>query len=189
MPSLISTVTQLDDSVLVLAGASQSELGTGGMITKLDAARICTAAGESVLIVGGKRPGVLEDVLAGKPVGTLFLPQSVSLTSRKRWIGYTVRPRGHYVVDAGARRAIERDGKSLLAIGVLDVVGTFEHGDPVLICDSDGFEFARGLTNYSADEARKIKGLRTQQIRAALGTLQYDEVIHRDNLVVTRQQG
>ena len=151
----------------------------------MEAARMCTAAGESVLIVGGKRRGVLEDVLAGKQVGTLFLPQAGSLTSRKRWIGYTVRPRGHYVVDAGARRAIERAGKSLLAIGVVDVVGTFEQGDPVIVCEADGVEFARGLTNYSAVDALKIKGLRTSQIRAALGSLPYDEVIHRDNLVVT----
>jgi glutamate 5-kinase len=184
-PSLISTVTAFDDRIFELAGASKSELGTGGMTTKLDAAKICTAAGESVWIVGGKRPGVLEDVLAGKAIGTLFIAQRGGLASRKRWIGYTVRPRGRYIVDAGARRAIARDGKSLLAIGIVDVVGQFEPGDPVHICDAAGVEFARGLTNYSAADARKIRGLRTSQFRTTLGSAPYDEVIHRDNLVVT----
>ncbi len=188
-PRIIPIVTQLDDRIFELAGASKSELGTGGMTTKLEAARMCTAAGESVLIAGGKRTGVLEDVLAAKPVGTLFLAQGASLTSRKRWIGYTVRPRGRYVVDDGARRAVEREGKSLLAIGIRGVVGSFQTGDPVLVCDGGGVEFARGLTNYSASDAEKIKGLRTSQIRAALGTHPYDEVIHRDNLVVTTRDG
>jgi len=183
-PTVISTVESLDDRIVALAGAGKSELGTGGMATKLDAAKICTAAGESVWIVGGKRPGVLDDVLAGKRVGTLFIAQGGSLASRKRWIGYTVRPRGRYIVDAGARRAIERNGKSLLAIGIVEVTGSFAPGDPVLLCDAEGAEFARGLTNFSADDARKIKGLRTPQIAAALGTLLYDEVVHRDNLVV-----
>jgi glutamate 5-kinase len=183
-PSIIRTVSHLDD-VSALAGNSRSSLGTGGMTTKLEAARMCTAAGEAVLVVGGKRRGVLTDVLAGRLVGTLFLPQSSGLQSRKRWIGFTVRPRGRYIVDAGARRAVERDGKSLLAIGIVDVAGQFDHGDVTTICDSNGVEFARGLSNYSADDARKIRGLRTSQIAAALGSLPYDEVIHRDNLVVT----
>ena len=187
-PSIISTVETVDDRIFELAGASKSELGTGGMSTKLQAAQMCTRAGESVWIVGGKRHGVLEDVLAGKSIGTLFLAQGGALTSRKRWIGLTVRPRGRFVVDAGARRAIERGGKSLLPIGVVDVVGNFEQGDVVTVCDPVGVEFARGLTNYSADDARKIKGLRTSQIRSTPGSLPYDEVVHRDNLVVTNDQ-
>jgi glutamate 5-kinase len=149
---------------------------------------MCTRAGESVWIVGGKQHGVLEDVLAGKTIGTLFLAQGGALTSRKRWIGLTVRPRGRYVVDAGARRAIERGGKSLLPIGVVDVVGHFEQGDVVTVSDPAGVEFARGLTNYSADDARKIRGLRTGQIRSTIGSLPYDEVVHRDNLVVTNSE-
>jgi glutamate 5-kinase len=184
-PALISTVESIDDGILKLAGASRSQLGTGGMTSKLQAAQMCTLAGESVWIVGGKRSGVLREILAAKPIGTLFLAQGGSLASRKRWIGLTVRPRGRYVVDAGARRALEKAGKSLLAIGVLEVVGDFDTGDVVTICDPLGVEFARGLTNYSAADARKIRGLRTPQIQAALGFEPYDEVIHRDNLVVT----
>ena len=187
-PTLIGTVESVDDQVFELAGASKSEFGTGGMSTKLQAAQMCTSAGESVWIDGGKRHGVLEDVLAGKSIGTLFLAQPGALTSRKRWIGLTVRPRGRFVVDAGARRAIERDGKSLLPIGVVDVVGSFEQGDVVTVSDAAGIEFARGLTNYSADDVQKIKGLRTSQIRTTLGSMPYDEVVHRDNLVVTNSQ-
>jgi glutamate 5-kinase len=183
-PSLIRTVTTLDDSIFALAGTSKSRLGIGGMAAKLEAARICTAAGESVWIAEGKRPGVLEDILAGKPIGTLFLAQAGSLTSRKRWIGFTVRPRGKYVVDKGARIAIERNGRSLLAIGITDVVGHFKQGDVITLCDQSGEEFARGLTNYSSVDAQAVKGLRTAQIRAALGILPYEEVVHRDNLVL-----
>ncbi len=185
-PDLISTVESVDDRILELAGAGKSELGTGGMVTKLEAARMCTTAGESVWIVNGKRPGVLEEVMQAKPVGTLFLAQGGGLTSRKRWIGLTVRPRGRYVVDSGARRAIESNGKSLLPIGIVDVVGSFQPGDVVMICDAAGVEFARGLSNYSADDARSIRGLRTHQIHSTRGPLPYDEVIHRDNLVVTK---
>lgn len=184
-PEIISTVSQLDQHVFQLAGTSRSPFGSGGMHTKLQAARMCTSAGESVLIANGKRPGVLRDILAAEPIGTLFLPQGGSLTSRKRWIGYAVRPRGHYVVDAGARRAVELEGRSLLAIGILDVVGSFGQGDVVRICDASGVEFARGLTNFSAKDARRVKGLHTRQISQVLKAPPYDEVIHRDNLVVT----
>ena len=105
--------------------------------------------------------------------------------ARQRWIGATARPRGHYVVDAGARRALESGNKSLLAIGVVDVVGDFDKGDVVGIRDASGQEFARGLTNYATADARRVRGLRTEQLRQVLGTAPYDEVIHRDNLVLT----
>ena len=183
--AVISTVTQLDERVFRFAGESRSALGSGGMHSKLQAARMCTLAGESVLIANGKRSGVLRDIFAGKRVGTLFLPHGGSLPSRKRWIGYTVRPRGHYVVDDGARQAVEGKGKSLLAIGILDVVGSFGQGDVVRICDTRGMEFARGLTNFSAQDAHKVKGLHTHKIRQLLAAPPYTEVIHRDNLVVT----
>ena len=123
---------------------------------------------------------------AGEPVGTLVLAQGQLVTARKRWIGFTVQPRGHLVVDAGARRAVQqRQGRSLLAIGVLEVVGQFGKGEVVALRDADGKEFARGLTNYKADDVRKIKGLRTSEIAQALGHCPYDEVIHRNNMVVT----
>ena len=117
-------------------------------------------------------------------MGTLFLPHGSTLPAWKRWLGYTARPRGRLIVDAGARNAVQNKGKSLLPIGVVQVVGNFGKGDVVALSDPDGVEFARGLTNYSSPDATKISGLRTEQIGEALGTVPYDEIIHRDNLVV-----
>jgi glutamate 5-kinase len=167
------------------ADGSKSALGTGGMQSKLAAARLVTQAGGSVIIASGTRPEPLTRILAGQPVGTLFLAHGPTHRARKRWIGLTARPRGHYIVDEGARKALESGSRSLLAIGVLDVVGDFEKGDVVGIRDPAGREFARGLTNYATLEARKIRGLRTDQARQALGSALYDEVVHRDNLVLT----
>ena len=124
-------------------------------------------------------------ILAGEPVGTLFLAQGQTVAARKRWIGLTVKPRGRLLLDAGARTAIELKGRSLLAAGVVDVEGQFSKGDVVALRGPDGTEFARGLTNYGADEVRRIKGLKTRQIAGVLGHCPYDELIHRDNMVVT----
>jgi glutamate 5-kinase len=168
-----------------MADSDKSTLGTGGMRSKLAAASQVTRAGGSVIISSGTRPNPLTRILAGEQIGTLFLAHGQSHRARKRWIGLTARPRGHYVVDDGARRAIETGTTSLLAIGVVDVVGEFEKGDVVGIRDTAGHEFARGLTNYATADARIIRGLRTHQARKALGAALYDEVIHRDNLVLT----
>ena len=181
----IPLVTNLDDATLALAGASRSALGTGGMRSKLQSAGLATQAGGSVIIASGTRPEPLTRILAGEPVGTLFLPRSTTQAARKRWIGLTARPRGHYVVDPGARAALETGTRSLLAIGVVAVVGEFDKGDVVGVRDPSGHEFARGLTNYATAEARQIRGLRTDQARQALGSAPYDEVIHKDNLVLT----
>ena len=181
---VVTLVPRLDDDVLSLAGSSRSSLGTGGMRSKLEAARLVTHAGGSVIIASGKKPEPLTRILAGETVGTLFLAKGQTQGARKRWIGLTARPRGHYVVDAGARRALECGANSLLAIGIVAVVGEFEKGDVVGIRDVEGREFARGLTNYATAEARLIRGLRTEQARQALGAALYDEVVHRDNLVL-----
>ncbi|MBV8316350.1 MAG: glutamate 5-kinase [Planctomycetaceae bacterium] len=181
---VVTLVPRLDDDVLGLAGSSRSSLGTGGMRSKLEAARLVTHAGGSVIIASGKKPEPLTRILAGETVGTLFLAKGQTQGARKRWIGLTARPRGHYVVDAGARRALECGANSLLAIGIVAVVGEFDKGDVVGIRDVEGREFARGLTNYATAEARLIRGLRTEQARQALGAALYDEVVHRDNLVL-----
>jgi glutamate 5-kinase len=181
---VIPLVPQIDDQVLALAGSSRSAGGTGGMQSKLAAARQVTQAGGSVIIASGTRPEPLTRILRGEPVGTLFLAHGQTHRARKRWIGLTARPRGHYIVDEGARRAIESGSKSLLAIGIVEVEGDFEKGDVVGVRDPAGQEFARGLSNYSTPEARKIRGLHTHQARQALGSALYDEVIHRDNLVL-----
>lgn len=183
---LVPLVASLDDEILSLAGSSRSAGGTGGMQSKLQAARLVTHAGGSVIIASGKAPDPLTRILAGEPAGTLFLARGRTHAARKRWIGLTARPRGHYVVDEGARLALESGTKSLLAIGITKVAGEFEKGDVVGIHDPEGHEFARGLTNYSTSEARQIQGLRTEQARKVLGTALYDEVVHKDNLVVIR---
>jgi glutamate 5-kinase len=183
-PEIVSLVPQIDEDVLGLAGAGTSSLGTGGMRSKLAAARQVTQAGGSVIIASGTKPGPLTRILAGEPVGTLFLAHGATHRARKRWIGLTARPRGHFIVDSGARLALESGSKSLLAIGVVEVSGEFEKGDVVGIRDASGHEFARGLTNYATADARRIQGLHTHDARRALGDTLYDEVVHRDNLVL-----
>jgi len=182
---LVPTVTKLDESVFALVRDKLTGLSKGGMASKLAAARMATAAGENVIITSGRQPGALEKILRGESVGTLFLAQGQGIASRKRWIGFTVRPQGVLVLDDGARRAVESAGRSLLPIGVVEVQGHFKKGDVVSIRDRAGVEFARGLSNYSADEVNTIKGLRTDAIATALGVYPYDEVVHRDNIVVT----
>jgi glutamate 5-kinase len=180
----IPTVPHIDADVLDRAGATKSALGSGGMRSKLRAARLATVAGESVILASGQRLDVLDAVFRAEPVGTLFLPHAGTLPAWKRWLGYAARPRGRLVVDAGARDAVVAQGRSLLPIGVVQVVGSFSKGDVVSLCDAGGAEFARGLTNYPAATADRLRGVRTERIREVLGACPYEEVVHRDNLVV-----
>ncbi len=182
---LIPTVTKLDSSIFALVRDSATGLSKGGMASKLEAARIATTAGENVIIANGRTPGVLAKIAAGHQVGTLILAQGQALRSFKRWIGFTAQPRGVLTLDAGAREAVEKKGKSLLAIGIVEASGQFKKGDIVSLRDPSGAEFARGLINYNVDDLARIKGLKTDQIAAVLGRLPYDEVIHRDNMALT----
>jgi glutamate 5-kinase len=181
---LLTTVPNIDGPILEMAGGSRSILGTGGMRSKIRAARLATAAGESVIIANGSKAGILDTIFAAEPVGTLFLPHDRTMSAWKRWLGYTARPKGRLTLDAGARQAVQHKGRSLLPIGVVQVAGDFHKGDVVALCDLDGSEFARGLSNYSASEVTRILGLRTEQVSEVLGSLPYEEIIHRDNLVV-----
>gem|GEM_PF-7189 len=182
---VIPLIERWDEELMGLATLAKSSRGTGGMQTKLDAARITTAVGGNVIVANGRTPGILEQILAGEEVGTLFLAQGAVVPAWKRWIGYNVPPRGRYVLDAGARRAIEQMGKSLLAIGIQAVEGSFEKGQIVSLVDTEGNEFARGLSNYNSLDASRIAGKRSDKIHEILGRVPYAEVIHRDNLVVT----
>jgi len=182
---IIPTVEKVDDSILALVRDKKTGLSKGGMASKLNAARIATTAGENVLITSGRTTDILRRLILGEEIGTLFLAQGQALPAYKRWLGFTVQPRGSLILDAGAVRAVQKNGRSLLAAGVVDAVGNFAKGDVVALKDSAGHEFARGLTNYSSDDVRKIKGLKTAAIEQALGQCPYDEVIHRDNLLVT----
>ncbi|MGQ0636986.1 MAG: glutamate 5-kinase [Planctomycetaceae bacterium] len=184
---VIRLVEQWRDDLLNLATAAKSARGTGGMQSKLEAARMATAVGENVIIADGRAPRVLERILEGEEVGTLFLAQGEALPAWKRWIGYSLPPRGRYVLDDGARRAIAQRGRSLLAIGIAAVEGDFGKGEVVALVDRQGVEFARGLTNYGAPDARKIAGKRSEQLPELLGgVIPYDEVVHCDNLVIMR---
>jgi glutamate 5-kinase len=180
----IPLVEKYDDELLKLVAAGTSSRGVGGMRTKLDAVRTATAVGTDVIIADGKRANVLRDILAGEDIGTLFVAEQDAMPAWKRWIGFTLPPKGRLVLDDGARHAIAEKGRSLLAIGIRAVEGHFAKGEVVSLVDLRGEEFARGLTNYDADTARMVAGKRTEDIAKALGAAPYDEVIHRDNLVV-----
>jgi glutamate 5-kinase len=165
---------------------TKSSRGTGGMGSKLMAAGTVRTAGEPVLIANGKMPNVITRLLAGDPIGTLIVPASKRLSSRSRWIGLTAKTRGTLTVDDGCAKAL-RANKSLLASGITAVAGAFEKGDPVAIIDSAGNILARGLTNYCHLDVAKIQGHKTRDFPSLLHTdTYYDEVIHRDNLVLEK---
>lgn len=186
-PTLIPLVRRIDDAILAMAsGGSPGGVGTGGMATKLSAARIATQAGIRTVIARGRREAVISDIIDGREIGTTFLPRPNSdrISARKRWIAHSARPRGTVTVNARARERLEGSGVSLLAAGITDVDGTFTAGDLIEVKDPDGVVFARGLTNYSAVEVRRVQGLRSEQFAAVLGYRGFDEIVHRDNLVI-----
>ncbi|MEZ6045293.1 MAG: glutamate 5-kinase [Planctomycetaceae bacterium] len=181
---LIPLVEQWDEQLLAYASNQKSTRGTGGMQSKLQAIQTATAVGENVILANGRDPHVLDKVLAGEEVGTLFLAEGQTIPAWKRWIGYTITPKGKFVLDDGACRALRESGRSLLAIGIVSATGHFDQGEVVSLVDRDGHEFARGLTNYNSDQIMQIAGKRTPEIEAIFGSIPYVEVIHRDNLVV-----
>jgi len=166
------------------AGDALSSVGTGGMRSKIMTAKKVGAYGVPMVIISGKLPGMLRALFEGKEVGTLFLPRSDKRDSRKHWIAYTVCSTGRLVVDSGAREALVNKGKSLLPGGVVSVEGNFKIGDCVTCVDAAGNAFARGLIKYASGDIDRIKGLKTSQIAPILGHKDYDEVIHRDDLVI-----
>ncbi len=166
------------------AGESGTGVGTGGMSSKVEAAGLAGASGTPTIVANGLVEGTLGRLLAGEQVGTYFAPRPGRLTSRKRWLAYATHPRGVIVVDAGAKAALVRGGKSLLPSGIVGARRDFGTGDVVSLVDGEGREFGRGLTNYAAEEVERIKGLKTGQIEGALGYKYSDEVVHRDNLVI-----
>lgn len=180
----IRVIHDLNEAIEQHVGPGRSQLGSGGMRSKLEAARLVARAGGSVIITSGLRSDAIRQVLNGRPIGTLIPASGATQQARRRWIGLTARPRGYVIVDDGARLALESGRGSLLAIGIVELEGQFRKGDVVGIRDLRGHEFARGLTNYALEETRAIRGLRTDQIQELQGRTDYEEVIHRDNLVV-----
>jgi glutamate 5-kinase len=183
---LIPEIREITPALEALAGESRTAYGSGGMATKLAAARICMSAGASTLIANGHRQQPLKAVADGGPC-TWFLPSRTPLAARKQWIAGTLTPGGSLVVDSGAEQAL-RDGGSLLPVGVGSVVGKFERGDAVLVVSADGRDIAHGLVAYDSEEARLIMGARSQDIEALIGYQGTDEIVHRDNLVLLDSQ-
>jgi glutamate 5-kinase len=181
----LDTVDAITDEIERLVWRSTSAGSVGGMATKLQAAQKAAAAGVPMVIASGRAQGVLARILRGETAGTYFAPKADRLGARKRWIAFAVPPQGRLTVDAGALEALTRQGRSLLPSGVTKVDGDFAAGEVVaLVGEADGRDFARGLVNFDASELRKIQGAKTREIEQRLGYKSFDEVIHRDNLVV-----
>ena len=186
--SLIQTVERIDESVLAVAGDAGSAVGSGGMVTKVKAARVLGVAGIPLVVCSGRRDDAIVDVVAGKQVGTLFsAPQAVhEITPRKLWIALGDAARGAIVVDDGARRALERRGSSLLVVGVAAVEGDFMEGDIVDIKDQQGYLFARGRVAFSRDEAELALGRTREELsrNRLLAEMADKPLVHRDELVI-----
>jgi glutamate 5-kinase len=181
----IPLITDVKGIAPSISGGSQSEFGTGGIVTKLEAAEKAAAAGIPTLITSGLQAGALSSVFdATAEAGTLVIPDENRLTVRKHWIAYNLKPAGEIVVDQGAYDAVVQRGKSLLPSGLKEIHGSFGVGECVRCLDPQGREFARGLVNYNAQELNQIKGLHTSKIDKVLGYKAYDEIIHRDDLAI-----
>lgn len=184
---LVERVAHLDDATLAMAGGAGTPGGTGGMVTKLSAARIATSSGAAMWIADGRRPNVVSDCLSGATgVGTYFAPVAARPSARKRWLAWgTGTPRGTITVNACARRALEEEGRSLLPVGIVAASGPFETGELVSVADEQGDIFARGLTRYDAATVNRIAGASIAAFeKGAEITLSHEEVIHRDSLAL-----
>ncbi len=181
---LLPEIADVTPEVEAMCGGAGTMRGTGGMLTKMAAARMAMNSGIVMVIASGGRDGAVQSVLAGKPIGTLFPPRQNRLQFRKRWLAFGARIKGRLKVDKGCAQALLSNGSSLLAAGVKEVDGNFEQGSTVSILNPEGWEIARGLVNYSTDDVRKIMGAHTHEIAEILGHKPYDEVVHRDNLVL-----
>lgn len=181
---LIKEVEKVDRKVLKFASTIPGFLGTGGMGSKIRAAKKVALRGVPTIIANGLKPGIIRDIFNAKEEGTLFLPGEVSLCSRKHWIAFTKSPKGEIVIDRGAEKAIVSNGKSLLPSGISEVRGRFSQGNSVIILNEAGEELAVGMVNYHSGDLKKIAGAKTVDIETLLGFKHDDEVIHRDNLVL-----
>jgi len=182
---LIPMVATITKQIENLAGVSRTQASRGGMVTKIRAAKQAGRFGVPTLLLNGETPNALGKAFEGNSSGTFFASNQSSLTHRKQWIAFTLRPKGEITLDEGAVAALVIRGKSLLPSGILSVKGTFLPGDPVSCTTGEGIVFAQGLSNYSAESLQRIKGKQTSEIQQLLGALEYEEVIHRDNLALT----
>lgn len=182
---LLTEVREITPEIEASAGEAGTGFATGGMLTKLQAAKAATSSGISLVIASGSEPEAITRILQGEPLGTLFISRENRLQFRKRWLAFGARIEGTLQVDEGCVKAIRRPGgSSILPAGIMAVSGVFEAGHTVRVTDSSGVELARGLCHYSSDELAKIRGHQSAEIEELLGSKTYDEVIHRDDLVI-----
>jgi len=181
---LISQVERIDSEIERLAADTPRRSGVGGMITKIEAAKLATASGVTMIIADGREPGIISRLAAGEAVGTHFLPTTSKLESRKRWMLSGLSTRGKLVIDSGAALALRKQKRSLLAAGIKRVEGDFQRGDIVNLYDPQGSRLGCGITNYSSSDIETIKGAHSRKITTLLGYDYGSEVVHRNNLVV-----
>jgi glutamate 5-kinase len=181
---LIPEVRKIDAKIERLAAGASSKFGTGGMITKIEAAKLATSSGVTVIIADGKEPDVIGRIAGGEAIGTRFLPVKSKLESRERWMLSGLSTKGKLVVDSGAVLALKKQKRSLLAAGIKEVEGRFKRGDIVNIYDAEGSCLGCGITNYSSSDIEEIKGAHSKKIVSLLGYDYGSEVVHRNNLVV-----
>ena len=181
---LIAEIPEVTPEVEAICGGAGSMRGTGGMVTKMQAARTVMNSGGVMVIASGSRDGAVSGILAGEQIGTLFPPRQNRLQFRKRWLAFGARIRGKLTVDKGCAQALVASGSSLLAAGVRAVEGNFEQGNTVSIVNENGWEIARGIVNYNTEDASRIMGAHTHEITGILGHKPYDEIVHRDNMVL-----
>jgi len=181
---LIPQVDRIDSEIERLVTDTAGNLGTGGMVTKVEAAKLAVASGVTVIIADGREPDIILRLAAGEAVGTRFLPSTSRLESRQRWMLSGLSTKGKLVVDSGAALALKKQNRSLLAAGIMQVEGEFQRGDIVNIFDPQGFRLGCGITNYSSADITAIKGGHSKKIAAMLGYDYGSEVVHRNNLVV-----
>jgi glutamate 5-kinase len=181
---LIPQVDKIDSEIERLATGASSKLGTGGMLTKIEAARLATSSGVAVVIADGREPDIILRLAGGEALGTRFLPTTSKLESRRRWMLSGLATKGKLVVDGGAAVALKKQKRSLLAAGIKGVDGKFQRGDMVNICDPEGSRLGCGITNYSSADIEIIKGAHSEKIATLLGYDYGSEIVHRNNLVV-----
>lgn len=182
---LVPEVSVFEKDIETYAGDIAGPLGRGGMLSKIRAAKKVTAAGIAMIIANGCQENILQTIFSGRPTGTFFVPRRQRMPSRKCWIGYSVKPEGVLIIDAGAAHAVLRRGKSLLPSGVVRVEGSFDVGAPVRLSGPDGTQLGIGLVNYASSDLCRIRGLKSGDIAQCIGHKPFDEVIHRNNLTIT----
>ncbi|MCW5626067.1 MAG: glutamate 5-kinase, partial [Burkholderiales bacterium] len=182
--TLIQSARAGDTALEQMAGGAGSHIGSGGMLTKVLAAKRAARSGAHTVIASGREPEVLLRLAAGEAIGTQLVAATMTLAARKQWLADHLQVRGRLVLDAGATKALVADGKSLLPIGVVDVSGDFDRGELVACIDPSGREIARGLVNYTAVETRRILRTPSHEIEDKLGYVDEPELIHRDSLVL-----